>query len=196
MTSADARRPVEGAAAVLGEEAEEPPPLSVAGLEVEIIVEDDAWPPRAELAATVGRALAALLPLTGMEERLDGATCTVLFTDDPGIQALNRRHRGRDRPTNVLSFPAPARAFAGARAHIGDVVLAYGRVAEEATGSGTALADHVAHLVVHGVLHLLGHDHAEEEEAQAMERLEIEALAVIGIANPYQDDDATSHVPE
>lgn len=195
MTSADAIRPAEKGDAASGEEAEEPPPLSVAGLEIDVLVEDAAWPPAAELRTIVGRALGALLPLTGAAERLRGASCTVLFAGDRRVRELNRAHRGRDRPTNVLSFPAPALALCAANPHIGDVVLAHGRVAGEAAETGTAFADHVAHLVVHGVLHLLGHDHEESEAARRMERLEIAALATIGIANPYQDD-ATAHEPE
>jgi probable rRNA maturation factor len=98
---------------------------------------------------------------------------------------LNRIWRGKDAPTNVLSFPAnDAVSEAGL---IGDVVLAYETTRKEARDEGLALADHVSHLVVHGVLHLLGFDHEEGEEAEQMEDLERTALASLGIVDPYAE---------
>ena len=106
-----------------------------------------------------------------------GELCVVL-ADDALQRRLNRAFRGRDKPTNVLSF-------AGAPGALGDVVLALETVAAEARAQGKPLADHVAHLVVHGVLHLMGHDHETRGQARHMERLEIEILAGLGIADPY-----------
>ena len=121
-----------------------------------------------------------------------------MLTDDAAVRALNAQWRGKDRPTNVLSFPAAtpdeiARARAGGPPLLlGDVVLALETCRREAAEQGKPLADHVAHLVVHGVLHLLGHDHEDDAEADRMERLETAILAELGIADPYagQPDDA------
>lgn len=112
---------------------------------------------------------------------------TLLLTDDASVQELNRRWRGQDKATNVLSFPAAIASGPGEPRHLGDVALAFETVAREAAGEGKALADHMAHLVIHGILHLLGHDHEAEGEAEEMERLEVTALAALGIADPYRE---------
>ncbi|WP_312814759.1 rRNA maturation RNase YbeY [Brevundimonas sp.] len=105
----------------------------------------------------------------------------VLLADDEAVQDLNKRFRDKDRPTNVLSFPAAESAFP----HLGDVVLGLEYCVEEAKAQGKTLKDHLSHLVVHGVLHLLGRDHVEDEEAEQMEAEEREILASLGIADPY-----------
>lgn len=118
------------------------------------------------------------------------------ITDDPGIRILNRDHRGIDRPTDVLSFPLDAPApgpdgHTGGRTGghtgglLGDIVLSDETVLRDAGGLGRAPADHLTHLVVHGMLHLLGFDHETRSEARRMEGLEIAILARLGIANPY-----------
>jgi probable rRNA maturation factor len=140
-------------------------------------VEAPAWrralPDFARLARRAARAaLAALV------EPPAGELCIVL-ADDALQRSLNRRFRGKDRSTNVLSFE-------GAPAALGDVVLALETVRAEADTEGKSLADHLSHLVVHGVLHLNGHDHAAPAEARRMERLEVEILAGLGIADPYR----------
>jgi probable rRNA maturation factor len=109
----------------------------------------------------------------------------VLLTDDEGVRDLNARFRDRDRPTNVLSFPAAE----SAAPHLGDLVLAYGVCAAEAEAQGKTLADHLSHLTVHGVLHLLGRDHEAEDEAETMEGEERSILASLGVADPYRGDD-------
>jgi probable rRNA maturation factor len=114
----------------------------------------------------------------------------ITLTDDEAQQALNRTWRRVDAPTNVLAFPA-ADAGAplpdGAPLLLGDVVLAYETVRREATEQQKPLADHLRHLVVHGVLHLLGYDHAREADAALMEAHEIAILAELGVPNPYRD---------
>ena len=118
---------------------------------------------------------------------------SLLLTDDAAVRILNREHRGKDMPTNVLSFPleAPGSAGEGGEpAMIGDIVLAAETVAREASDQGKTIADHASHLLIHGMLHLVGHDHMEDEEAATMERLERAALARLGIADPYGADDA------
>lgn len=117
---------------------------------------------------------------------------TVRLADDEELRTLNRTWRGKDRPTNVLSFPAgddAGQAAAQARALLlGDVVIAAETLLAEADAAGKTAGDHLAHLVVHGVLHLLGHDHEHEAEAIRMEALERAVLARLGIADPYGDD--------
>lgn len=142
---------------------------------IEIEVEAEAWTgalPDAE--AVVERAAQAAL---GTAE----GDIVVLLTDDDAVRELNGRFREKDKPTNVLSFPAPENAFP----HLGDIVLAYGVSATEAEAQGKTLADHLSHLVVHGVLHLLGRDHEDDAEAEEMEAEEREILAQIGVADPY-----------
>ena len=109
------------------------------------------------------------------------AALTVLLSDDAQLQSLNRDFRGKDKPTNVLSFPAAANDDN----YLGDVALAYEVTREEARAAGKRLADHATHLVVHGVLHLLGFDHVTERQARDMEPLETRILAELGIADPY-----------
>jgi len=124
---------------------------------------------------------------------------TIVLTDDAEMRELNRTWRNKDQPTNVLSFPAsdaPGESAAvggstalGECAHLGDVVIAFETTCAEAAEKSLSLSDHVSHLVVHGVLHLLGFDHHEDNEAEQMERLERMALASLGIADPYGIED-------
>ena len=142
---------------------------------IEIEVEAEAWTGALRDAeAVVDRAAQAAL---GTVE----GDIVVLLTDDAAVRDLNARFRDKDRPTNVLSFPAPA----SAAPHLGDIVLAHGVCAEEARVQGKTLADHLSHLVVHGVLHLLGRDHEDDAEAEEMEAEERDILAQIGVADPY-----------
>ena len=145
---------------------------------IEIEVEDAAWTaslPEAE-AVVLRAATAALGTVEG--------DVVVLLTDDAGVRDLNARFRDKDRPTNVLSFPAAESAFP----HLGDVVLGHAYCAAEAEAQGKTLSDHLSHLVVHGVLHLLGRDHEDDVEAEEMEAEEREILASLGIADPYKSE--------
>ena len=129
------------------------------------------------------------------------AQLSLALADDALLRRLNRDYRKKDKPTNVLSFPAglPKKsALHLAAVHsrqeptyptlLGDVVVAFETVAQEAAAQGKTLADHLSHLIVHGTLHLLGYDHEEPEEAARMERLEALVLAGLGIADPYRGD--------
>lgn len=116
----------------------------------------------------------------------DGAVeISVLLADDATLRDLNARHRGRDKATNVLSFPAGPMPGSRPPILLGDVALACETVAAEARAQGKAMADHVRHLIAHGVLHLLGHDHQDNNSAEAMERIETAVLAEFGVADPY-----------
>ena len=118
---------------------------------------------------------------------------SLVFTDDAHIRALNRKYRGKDKATNVLSFPAAPAAPGGNRFGplLGDIVVAEETVAREAADQGLTLDHHLTHLIVHGFLHLVGHDHETEAEAVVMERLETAILAAIGVADPYADSDGS-----
>jgi probable rRNA maturation factor len=114
-----------------------------------------------------------------------GAEMTIHLVDDAAIRSLNKQWRAKDAATNVLSFPAtPADRLASARL-IGDVFVALETLTREAEAEGKPLADHFRHLVAHGFLHLLGYDHETGPQAEAMERIEIRALARLGVPNPY-----------
>jgi probable rRNA maturation factor len=131
------------------------------------------------------RAAARLALARGVESRSERKeahrkTLTILLAGDGRLRELNARFRGNNRPTNVLSFPAPS-----GDDYLGDIALALGVAGHEAGAAGKRLADHVLHLTVHGVLHLLGYDHQRAREARTMERLEIAILQELGIANPY-----------
>jgi len=140
-----------------------------------ITVAAPAWRKHAGLVPALRRAAKRALANGGAEGGL-----TILLTDDERMRVLNAQFRGKDKPTDVLSFPA-----LDGGAYLGDIAIAHGVAAREARQSGKRLADHAAHLAVHGVLHLLGHDHRAAREARVMERLETRILAVLNIADPY-----------
>jgi probable rRNA maturation factor len=153
---------------------------------LEVIIENGDWASLGDAEALATRAVDAAFAVADNPPR-GPVEISLLLSDDASVQDLNRRWRGLDKPTNVLSFPASApRSPDGIRA-LGDLVLAWETVAREAEQEGKPVADHVTHLVVHGTLHLLGYDHEIEHEAEAMEAREVEALAHLGIANPYRD---------
>ncbi|HUD94027.1 rRNA maturation RNase YbeY [Sphingobium sp.] len=118
----------------------------------------------------------------------------VKLTSDEEVHALNRAYRDKDKPTNVLSFPMVQEDLLEVTANtddgevlLGDIVLAEGVCAAEAAEKGISIADHATHLIVHGTFHLLGYDHMEDNEAEAMEALEIAALLSMGLSDPYGD---------
>jgi probable rRNA maturation factor len=141
---------------------------------IEIEVEDEAWRAIDAVEGIVERAAQAAL---GSVE----GDVVVLLTDDAAVAEINGRFRDKHRPTNVLSFPAPD----SARPHLGDLILASGVCAAEAAAQGKTLAAHLTHLTVHGVLHLLGRDHEDDADAEAMEAEERTILATLGVADPY-----------
>lgn len=146
---------------------------------IEVEIEDGAWAGALpDAVAVVERAAAAALGA-------NKGDVVILLTDDAAVRELNARFRDRDQPTNVLSFPAAE----SAAPHLGDLVLAHGVCTAEAAAQRKSLADHLAHLTIHGVLHLLGRDHIDEAEALAMEAEERSLLASLGIADPYRLND-------
>jgi probable rRNA maturation factor len=154
--------------------------------DIAILREGGGWDALAHLDALVEKAALAACDAAGLPLR-PGAELSILLTDDTALRSLNAQWRQQDKPTNVLSFPAvPVMALATSPV-IGDVALAFETIAREAEEQAKPLADHVLHLVVHGVLHCLGHDHMNPEEAEVMEALERRILAGLGIADPYTD---------
>lgn len=115
----------------------------------------------------------------------------VLFTTDAQMQDLNLEFRHKDAPTNVLSFPG-GEAIRPEFAYLGDIALGYETCAHEAQTKNITLRDHAAHLIVHGLLHLAGHDHQHDDEAEVMEQAEIKILRMLGIADPYAQPAQTS----
>jgi len=162
-----------------------------------ISVTDERWRAADGLAAAVEQAAVAALAGAGLPEGVAArAEVSIDLSDDASIQLLNRDYRGKDRPTNVLSFSGfdtmaemgDGLGPEGPPILLGDVILAYETVAREAGEQHKPFLDHVRHLTVHGVLHLMGHDHEEEEEAEEMEALERRVLLGLGVPDPYLTD--------
>jgi len=158
---------------------------------VDCIVEDDRWVNLPALAETATNAALSHLGLAP-----DRFEVSLLAIDDARIAVLNADFRSKNKPTNVLSWPATERAAAkagdmptlpepGFESEIGDIALAYETCAREAAEQGKVLEDHLLHLIVHGTLHLLGFDHETDKDAALMEGLETEILGNLGIADPY-----------
>lgn len=153
----------------------------------EIEIEDDRWLVAVpDLVRRVDTAVTAALKAADAPE---GADLVVLLTDNAEMQSLNAEYRDKDKPTNVLSFPAPDLQIPGQPPHLGDMALGYEICAQEATEQGKTLVAHLSHLVVHGTLHLLGYDHLDETEAEAMESLERKILEGLGFPDPYRHDE-------
>ncbi|MBI1404683.1 MAG: rRNA maturation RNase YbeY [Caulobacter sp.] len=154
--------------------------------EIEVEVEDPAWNAVPDVESVVTMAATATLQilLRGEAAGEDPGSVTILLTSDDVVADLNERFRHKPGPTNVLSFPAPANP----ENLLGDIALAHGVCAREAAEQGKTLADHLAHLTVHGVLHLAGYDHQTDDEAQVMEALERRVLAGLGVSDPYAAD--------
>ena len=146
-------------------------------MSITLLVEEKKWRGCRGLAARIRRTVAVTLRISGRKT----STLTVLLADDSTLRSLNAGFRGRDKATNVLSFPS------GQTNYLGDIAIAYGVAAKEARDQGKSLADHCLHLVVHGVLHLLGYDHERQKDARVMETLETAILANFGIADPYEE---------
>jgi probable rRNA maturation factor len=150
-------------------------------LAIEIVTESPAWAVLPAAEAKIRRAAEAALRDAGVRE----GEVAIALVDDAQMRRLNREHRGIDKATNVLSFPAAKIGHEDGA--LGDIVLAYETLAREAEAERKSVTDHLMHLVVHGTLHLLGFDHASDAEAEAMEARERAILATIGVPDPYAE---------
>ncbi len=154
-------------------------------LAIETRIDCARWSALEGLDFLIAASLQAALEESG-DDLPEGAVVSLLFCDDLAIRELNRQFRGKDKPTNVLSFPGPGPVET---AHfLGDIAIAYETVAREAQEQGKSLEQHCRHMIVHGFLHLLGYDHEEDEEAEAMEAMEIRILRRTGVDDPYRED--------
>lgn len=157
-------------------------------LNVDVIFEDPRWQDIPDAEETVIRAARAAFASHGTQAA--ETELAVLLTGDDALHEMNRRWRGKDMPTNVLSFPADD--VARAMGHLGDIALSCDTLAREAAADAKPLTHHMQHLVIHGVLHLLGFDHMTETQADAMEALERAILAGLGVPDPYATSGAAA----
>jgi probable rRNA maturation factor len=154
---------------------------------LDCVSESPLWDQRPQIEALAQRALLHAAQQCG-HVFMDGAEISLLLVDDAQMRALNHQWRDQDKPTNVLSFQSvPPERLATAPV-LGDIILAYETVDREAQDENKTFDDHASHLIVHGFLHLLGHDHMNDQEADIMEALETRILASLGIADPYADE--------
>jgi len=151
---------------------------------VEIDMQSPLWDSQPAAARTVRAAIAAAAALS-----TSGGEVSILLTDDSAVRVLNRDWRGIDKPTNVLSFPAPENISKGAAGILGDIVIAYETLMRECADEDRDFLHHLAHLTVHGYLHLVGYDHQNDKEAGAMEALESRIMTRMKLPDPWQDLD-------
>jgi len=155
----------------------------------EVLVVADCWQDVPDAEAVIQRAIATAAE--AVDADVGDAELAIMLTDDSGIRTLNSNWRGIDKPTNVLSFPAlqptaPQKPGDAPRM-LGDIAIAYQTMRREADDEGRPFDHHLSHLAVHGFLHLIGYDHETNDDAEAMERLETDILAQLGIPDPYAD---------
>jgi probable rRNA maturation factor len=160
----------------------------------EILVVAECWQTEPDAEAVIQRAIEAAAGIADAD--VGDAELAIMLTDDTGIRTLNSNWRGIDKPTNVLSFPAlqptgPAGPDDAPRM-LGDIAIAYQTTRSEADAEHKPFDHHLSHLAVHGFLHLIGYDHEKDDDAEAMETLEQEILAQLGIPDPYADRDLHS----
>lgn len=155
-------------------------PRRRAKLTPEVVEDAGTWAFLDDARALIEAACAEVATEPGL--KLEAASVTVVLSDDASVKHLNAQYRGKPKPTNVLSFPSGP---GGEQGHLGDIVLAEETVQREAESEDISAEHHFQHLVVHGILHLIGYDHETEADAERMEALEIKVLARLGIANPY-----------
>ncbi len=169
----------------MSDHTEEDRPGAAAGVEIDISVAAGGWPDEDALRGLTERAVAAAVSVLGL--KIDRPVeLGILFVDDAHIRSLNAEWRGKDKPTNVLSFPAfPSGAVGQVPPMLGDIVLAWETVLREAELEEKPFDHHLTHLIVHGFLHLVGYDHENDAEAETMESAERDILAALAIKDPY-----------
>lgn len=148
---------------------------------IEVVIESDRW----DAEPLAARTIRAAIDTAAREISAPSGEIAVMLVDDEAMRGLNRQWRGQDKPTNVLSFPAAPIPGTPGASHLGDIAVAFETTAREAAAEEKTLAQHLAHLTVHGYLHLLGYDHENVKDAEAMERTETAILARLGIPDPY-----------
>jgi probable rRNA maturation factor len=146
---------------------------------ITLLVDDPAWRRMRGFRARLERAAETALKAAGFKGK---SALTVLLSSDEKLRQLNRDFRGKNKATNVLSFPAGT----SSNGYRGDIAIAYGVTKREADEAGKRFSDHASHLVVHGVLHLAGYDHETSRDAEVMEPLEVKILKRLGVPNPYK----------
>jgi probable rRNA maturation factor len=152
------------------------------GPAVEIDIQSPLWEAQPEAEKTVRAAIAA-----AAAHSTSGGEVSILLTDDSAVRVLNREWRGIDKATNVLSFPAPETMSKGEAGILGDIVIAYETLARESTDEDRDFLHHLTHLTVHGYLHLVGYDHQDDAQANAMEALESKIMTRMQLPDPWQD---------
>jgi probable rRNA maturation factor len=163
-------------------------------LDIQISVEEGAWPSEENLRETSDRVLDVAAKFLRREEKqpfpkTGAPEVSLVFTNDAEIRGINAQWRSQDKPTNVLSFPAfPLTPGKMPGPMLGDIIFAQETLTREAADLGKSFDDHLTHLMVHGFLHLFGYDHMDDEEAEKMEGLETRILAELGLSDPYGDD--------
>jgi probable rRNA maturation factor len=151
----------------------------------DIVVESELWQAEPQVEATINTAIAAAANFVNGLPSTRGGEVSILLSDDSAIREVNRQWRGLDKPTNVLSFPAantPA-----TQGHLGDIVIAYETLRRECETEGRQFLHHLAHLTVHGFLHLIGYDHETDAQADEMERLESRIMIAMNMPDPWLD---------
>lgn len=169
------------------------PPAHSRKILIELSVEGGQWKPEDDLSNMCEQVLgsaADYLAEHGQPFPEGGTEVSLLFTEDEEMRLINGRWRSKDTPTNVLSFPsAPIEPGHSPGVFLGDIVLAYQTIAREAESLEIPFDNHLTHLLVHGLLHLLGYDHIHDDEARVMENLETRILAKLNLSDPYEDTD-------
>ena len=157
-------------------------------IEIDVAVEAGAWADESALQALAEQAVKAVVARLGLADA--ASELSIVFTDDSSIQTLNAEWRDKDKPTNVLSFPAfEIKPGDTPGPMLGDIVIAHETVKSEAELEGKSFDDHLRHLIVHGFLHLLGYDHEKDTDAEEMEAVERVILADMGVSDPYSAED-------
>lgn len=164
-----------------------------AEVDIDLVVESDLWGSQSDSEAALRRAIdKAAATMAAQAPELANVEMAVVLTDDASIRTLNAQWRNIDKPTNVLSFPSGAPHHDGQPILLGDIVISYETTAAEAKAEGKPFLHHLSHLAVHGFLHLIGHDHETDAEADIMEALEQDILARLDIPDPYRGRDSAA----